>query len=67
MFKKLKRLLCYFGKHEMVIGVGWSGKKRYDTCTRCPYSIWVEDIEGNKIINEAIKNVAKRKSAGTCS
>jgi hypothetical protein len=47
----------------MRIGLGWSGIKRFDTCYHCKYSIWVEDIEGNKkIIDELQKHIDSKLS-----
>jgi hypothetical protein len=51
----ISRFLCYFGVHKMRIGLGWSGIKRFDTCYHCKYSIWVEDIEGNKKIHDELQ------------
>ena len=51
----ISRFLCHFGVHKMRIGLGWSGDKRFDTCYHCKYSIWVEDIEGNKKINDELQ------------
>ncbi len=53
----ISRFLCYFGVHKMRIGLGWSGIKRFDSCScyHCKYSIWVEDIEGNKKIDDELQ------------
>ena len=57
----ISRFLCYFGVHKMRIGLGWSGIKRFDTCYHCEYSIWVEDIEGNKKINNELQKYKDSK------
>lgn len=49
----IKRIPCFFGKHNMVIGFGWSTRRRYDCCINCKYHQWVDDPEGlKKYINE---------------
>jgi hypothetical protein len=45
----------------MRIGLGWSGIKRFDTCYHCEYSIWVEDIEGNKKIDDELQKYIDSK------
>ena len=57
----ISRFLCYFGVHKMRAGLGWLGIKRFDTCYHCPYSIWVEDIEGNKKINDELQKYIDSK------
>lgn len=46
MKRILNKIRCFFGKHKMRIGFGWSNGKRYDTCYYCNHSRWVEDDEG---------------------
>ena len=56
----ISRFLCHFGVHKLRIGVGWSSIKRFDTCYHCKYSIWVEDIEGNKKIDAELQKLTGR-------
>lgn len=55
----IKRVLCFFGYHKMIIGIGWARDNRYDICKNCNYNIWVEDKEGCDKITQMVESQTK--------